>query len=345
MKSIGVGVIGTGWIGEIRARLAAEHPLVARLDLAELDDSRLAYVAEATRAKSATRDYHQILQRQDVAAMIVTTTPEESHFPVARDCLMAGKHTLLEKPMGLGLKEADELVALARHKNLKFTIGYTQRFNPKFVYLQRSVAEGKLGSPVSLMISRNVSRSIGAKIAGRVRLSPAMMEATHDIDLGLWLLEGIRPAKVYCHTVYRYMTTVRSGSADCSWIMVTMSDGSVFTVGAGWILPAAYPHGSMMNLEFVGTEGAMFIDDTHRDIISSTVAEGMMLPISTMPGEPIGHLYQGPMQAETNHFIEAVALDRPLLVKPEQARQVLEVSLAADLSAKRGEPVTLPLTP
>lgn len=345
MKSIGIGVIGTGWIGEIRARMAAQHPLVNRLDLAELDNSRLAYVAEATRASSATRDYHQILQRRDVDAMIVATTPEESHFPVARDCLMAGKHTLLEKPMGLKLNEADELLGLARDKNLKFTIGYTQRFNPKFAYLKQSVAEGKLGSPVSLMISRNVSRSIGTKIAGRVRLSPAMMEATHDIDLGLWLLAGIRPAKVYCHTVYRYMTTVRNGIADCSWIMVAMNDGSVFTVGAGWILPPAYPHGSMMNLEFVGTDGAMFIDDTHRDIVLSTVEEGMVLPISTMPGEPVGHLYQGPMQAETNHFIEAVALDRPLLVKPEEARQGLEVSLAADLSAERGDPVTLPLTP
>jgi len=39
-----------------------------------------------------------------------------------------------------------------------------------------------------------------------------------------------------------------------------------------------------------------------------------VLPLSTMPGEPVGHVYQGPMQAETIHFIEAVALDRPVLV-------------------------------
>jgi predicted dehydrogenase len=345
MKPIGIGVIGTGWIGEIRARMAAQHPLLNSLHLAELNDARLAFIAEATRAASATRDYHQILKRSEVDAMIVTTTPEESHYPVARDCLAAGKHTLLEKPMGLTLKEADELVALAQRNKLKFTIGYTQRFNPKFAYLKQCVAEGKLGQPVSLMISRNVSRSIGTKIAGRVRLSPAMMEATHDIDLGLWFLAGIRPARVYCHTVYKYMTTVHSGTADCSWMLVTMDDGSALTVGAGWILPPGYPHGSMMNLEFVGSDGAMFIDDTHRDILFNTVEKGTVLPISTMPGEPIGHIYQGPMQAETNHFIEAVAFDRPLLVKPEEARQVLEVSLAADLSAERGEPVTLPLKP
>jgi predicted dehydrogenase len=72
---------------------------------------------------------------------------------------------------------------------------------------------------------------------------------------------------------------------------------------------------------------------------------GMVLPLSTMPGEQVGHVYQGPMEAETNFFIGAVALDRPVLVTPEQARQVTEVTLAADLSAERQQPVSLPLKP
>jgi scyllo-inositol 2-dehydrogenase (NAD+) len=49
------------------------------------------------------------------------------------------------------------------------------------------------------------------------------------------------------------------------------------------------------------------------------------------------------MLAETNHFIEAVALDRPVIVTPEQARQVMEVTLAAGLSTERNQPVSLPL--
>jgi scyllo-inositol 2-dehydrogenase (NAD+) len=70
---------------------------------------------------------------------------------------------------------------------------------------------------------------------------------------------------------------------------------------------------------------------------------GMVLPLSTMPGEEVSHVYQGPMQAETNHFIEAVALDRPVIVTPEQARQVMEVTLAADLSTERNQRVSFPL--
>ncbi|MBI2180216.1 MAG: hypothetical protein HYU31_05285 [Deltaproteobacteria bacterium] len=58
----------------------------------------------------------------------------------------------------------------------------------------------------------------------------------------------------------------------------------------------------------------------------NTMKGGMVLPLSTMPGDEVSHVFQGPMQAETNHFIEAVALDRPMLVTPEQARQVMEVT-------------------
>jgi predicted dehydrogenase len=69
----------------------------------------------------------------------------------------------------------------------------------------------------------------------------------------------------------------------------------------------------------------------------------MQLPMSTMPGEAVDHTYAGPMAAETIHFLEAVALDRPVLVTPEHARMVMEVYIAADLSAESNQPVPLPL--
>lgn len=342
MKRINVGIIGTGWIGEIRARVCAEHPLVDELHLAEVDEARLARVAKETAARTATTDYRELLRRGDVDAVIVSTTPETTHYPFARDCLLARKHTFLEKPMGLELKEADELMELAREAGLKLTIGYTQRFNPKYAYVKQCLEDGTLGRPVTAMVSRNVSRSIGHKIGGRVRLSPAVMEATHDLDFILWCLEPAKPVRVYSEVVYRIMER-QHGVPDCQWIVVTMDDGTAFTIGAGWALPPGYPHFSTATIELVATEGALLVDDSHRDIVLNTMSKGMVLPLSTMPGEQVRHVYQGPMAAETIHFVEAVALNRPLLVTPEQARQVMEVTVAADLSAERHLPVTLPL--
>jgi len=67
--------------------------------------------------------------------------------------------------------------------------------------------------------------------------------------------------------------------------------------------------------------------------------------MSTMPGEFVDHTYAGPMAPETVHFLEAVVYDRPVMVTPEHARMVMEVYLAADLSAESNLPVDLPLQP
>jgi predicted dehydrogenase len=92
----------------------------------------------------------------------------------------------------------------------------------------------------------------------------------------------------------------------------------------------------------VGTQGAIMVDDSHRDVVLNTVKKGMQLPMSTMPGEFVEHTYAGAMAPETVHFLEAVVHDRPVLVTAEHARMVMEVYIAADLSAERNAAVDIP---
>lgn len=345
MKQIGVAIVGTGWCGGIRAATCAANPLVKSLHLAETRPERLAEVAKATGARTATGDYRELLKIDEIEAVYVCATPETTHYPMARDFLAAGKHVFLEKPMALELAQADELVALARSNRLKFTIGYSQRFNPKFAYVRKSIREGTIGRPVSALVSRHITRNLGKKISGRVKLSPAAMESTHDLDFILWCLEPAKPIRVYSQTNFGVMQeTTGAPIADTQWITVTMDSGMSFVVGGGWTLPPGYPNFSTTWIEMIGTEGAVMVDDSHRDVVLNTMQKGMVLPMSTMPGEPVDHTYAGPMAAETVHFLEAVALDRPVMVTPEHARMVMEVYIAADLSAERNEPVSLPLT-
>ena len=136
----------------------------------------------------------------------------------------------------------------------------------------------------------------------------------------------------------------KSGLADTMSIVVTLDSGVVFTVSAGWTMPPGYPNYSGTWIEIVGTDGMLVVDDTHRDVILNTIERGIELPMSSMPGEFVGHVFAGPMYNETLHFLEAVAYDRPVMVTPEQARQAMEVYMAADLSAATGEAVSLPMT-
>jgi predicted dehydrogenase len=346
MKQIGVAIVGTGWCGGIRAETCAAHPLVASLHLAEIRPERLAEVAQLTGAKTAVADYRELLKMPEIEAVYVSATPETTHFPMTRDFLAAGKHVFLEKPIAMELAEADELIALAKKKALKFSIGYSQRFNPKFAYVRKSIRDGTIGTPVTALVSRHITRGLGKKISGRVKLSPAAMEATHDLDFVLWCLEPAKPIRVYSQQNFGAMQQ-SSGQPipDQQWISVTMDSGLSFIVGGGWSLPPGYPNFSTTWIEMVGTEGALMVDDSHRDVVLNTMNKGMQLPMSTMPGEFVEHTYAGPMQAETVHFLEAVAYDRPVMVTPEHARMVMEVYIAADLSAERNEPVSLPLKP
>ena len=341
MKPIGVAVVGTGWCGGIRAETLAGHPLVRELHVAEVRPDRLKEIAAKTRAKTATVDYRELLSR-DIQAVYISATPESLHFPMARDFLVAGKHVFLEKPVAVELSEADELIRLA--KNLKFTIGYSQRFNPKYAYVRKCIREGTIGKPVSALVSRHITRSLGQKISGRIKLSPAAMEATHDLDFLLWCLEPAKPVRVYSQANFGAMREAGAQDVpDTQWITVTMDSGLAFVVGGGWSLPPGYPNFSTTWIEMIGTEGAIMVDDSHRDVVLNTMGKGMQLPMSTMPGEFVEHTYAGAMAAETLHFLEAVACDRPVLVTPEHARRVMEVYIAADLSAERNQPVALPL--
>jgi scyllo-inositol 2-dehydrogenase (NAD+) len=266
---------------------------------------------------------------------------------MAKEFLEAGKHVFLEKPIAVTLEEADELIKLAKQKNLKFTIGYSQRFNPKYAYVRRCIRDGSIGKPVSALVSRHITRGLGKKISGRIKLSPAAMESTHDLDFVLWCLEPAKPVRVYSQVNYGALR-MESGSSgadipDSQWCTVTLDSGLTFVVGGGWSLPPGYPNFSTTWIEMVGTEGAVMVDDTHRDVVLNTMKSGMQLPMSTMPGEAVDHTYAGAMAPETVHFLEAVALDKPVLVTPAHARMVMELYIAADLSAERNLPVDLPL--
>jgi len=344
MKQIGVAVIGVGWCGGIRAETLASHALVSQLHLAEIRPERLAEMKAKLKPATATTNYKDLFSIKGIEAVYISATPEGLHYPMAKDFLAAGKHVFLEKPIAMTLAEADELISIAREKKRKFTIGYSQRFNPKFAYVRKCIRDATIGKPVTALVSRHITRMLGSKISGRSKLSPAAMEATHDLDFVFWCLEPAKPVRVYSQVNYGAMRAMSGGDVpDQQWVVVTMDNGISVVVGGGWSLPLGYPNFSTTWIEMIGTEGAVMVDDSHRDVVVNTVQKGMQLPMSTMPGEFVDHTYAGPMSPETVHFLEAVVYDRPVMVTPEHARMVMEVYIAADLSAERNEVISLPL--
>jgi myo-inositol 2-dehydrogenase/D-chiro-inositol 1-dehydrogenase len=222
---------------------------------------------------TATLDYNDIIRNPNISVVYISTTPESNHYPICRDCLKSGKNVMLEKPIALELWEADELIQLAKRNGLKFTIGYSQRFNPKIAYAKKKIVDGTLGKVVSVLVSRHLSRSLGKKIASRVRLSPVVMESTHDLDFVLWLLEPAKPVRVYSQGAYGYMQPI-NGSHDVMFTTVTMDNGVAVMIGGGWNLPPSYPNYCATWIEITGTDGSLFLDDTQRDNWLNTEKHG-----------------------------------------------------------------------
>ena len=341
VKRINVGVIGTGWVGGIRANACAHNGIVDELHIAEINPKRQSEIQAETNPTSITDNWQTIIDNEAIDVIVISMTPETQRYPILMAALEAGKNVFLEKPIAPTIEEAEQAYALADSKNLKITIGYSRRFDPRYVYVKKSLREGLIGDPVTCLVSRHSTRELGEKITGRSKMSPTSIGGVHDLDFVLWCLQPRKPIRVYSQTAGKLFSK-KSDTPDHQWVMVTMDDGTTVTIGVGWILPIGYPNYVQAWIEVIGTDGALTIDDTHKEVQFNTTANGIRYPLSSMPGEPIDHVFAGSMYDETGHFLEAVAFDRPAMVTREEALTVMSVYTAADLSVERGEPVVLP---
>ncbi len=137
MHTVRIGVIGVGVMGERHCRVCTNLPRVELAGLADLNPARGQQVA-ATYDTTYFADYHDLLPHVD-AVTIAASTP--AHYALARDCLEAGKHVLVEKPITETVEQAQHLIALAQERGLVLQVGHIERFNPAFMELE-NVLEG-----------------------------------------------------------------------------------------------------------------------------------------------------------------------------------------------------------
>ncbi|MDB4831790.1 Gfo/Idh/MocA family oxidoreductase [Hyphomicrobiales bacterium] len=341
LEQINLGVIGVGWVGGIRATACKKNPLIDKLHIAEINKARQNELKDELEPYAITDNWKDIVDDDDIDAVVISMTPETKRFPMVMECLEKGKHVFVEKPIAPTIKEADEALQLAKKNNLKLTIGYSRRFDPRYAYMNKALKGGLIGDPVTCLISRHSTRELGMKITGRSNLSPASIAGVHDIDYILWAMQPRKPIRVYSQTSGKLFSK-NSDNPDHQWVMITMDDGTTITIGIGWILPPHTPNYVQAFIEVIGTEGTLTIDDSHKDIQLSTIKNGIQYPMSSMPGEQIDHVFAGSMHEEVNHFISAIVFDHPVMITGDEAKLVMQVSQAADMSVESGEPVSLP---
>lgn len=96
-------------------------------------------------------DYKSELEKKDIDVVLVATT-WQPRFQIIKDCLLAGKHVLAEKPLTLYLDEIDELIKITRANNVKLRVGYIQRASAMMNKVQELIKAGTIGTPKSLTL-------------------------------------------------------------------------------------------------------------------------------------------------------------------------------------------------
>jgi predicted dehydrogenase len=201
MKNIKVGVIGVGYLGRFHAQKYAALENVTLVGVADLDAQQGQKVAGECNCRSFV-DYQELLPQVDAVSIAV---PTSYHRQVAGECLDLGIDVLLEKPMTVTLKEADELIAKAHARQLILQIGHLERFNPAVQAMQPF-----LTTPVFIESNRIAT----FKNRG-VDVDVVLDLMIHDIDIILNIVKS--PIKTI-HTVGAPVVTANTDIANARLI-------------------------------------------------------------------------------------------------------------------------------
>jgi predicted dehydrogenase len=359
-KGIGLAIIGAGRVGLFRGEVAARHPAVEWIGIAEINPERAKMVGEKVGADFVTSDYRELLRRPEVNAVIIATD-EHLHVDPIMATVERGLPMLIEKPLATDLAESAKVLRAIETAGIDAVVGYTQRFRRKWLSAKEKVRVGALGD-VTLVTSRAFMNRLVAidnykRTEDPSTISPMVISGTHALDIVMWYMEEKTPVEVYARSVDKVLGP-EYGGIDATAGMIMFSDGSVYHLNISWALPVTWP-GAVYSLEvgINGTDGVITIDDTHRDIVmavSAPQSEGYAPDSRRLvdflgsypPGDmALGEL-RGPMREETDSWLNRVSLGLPTqAATAAEAHRNLMLTKALDLSAKLKRPVQLPLEP
>ncbi|HET7766341.1 MAG TPA: Gfo/Idh/MocA family oxidoreductase [Burkholderiales bacterium] len=357
-KRIGLAIIGAGRVGLFRGEVAARHPQVDFIGLAEIKPERAKLVAAKVGADFVTADYRELLARPEVTAAIVSTD-EHLHVEPILAAVERRIPLLIEKPLATGLADSERVLAAIQKSGVDAVVGYTQRFRRRWLAAKEKVRTGALGD-VTLVTSRAFMNRLVAldnyeRTDDPSSISPMVISGTHALDVVMWMMEAKKPVEIYARSVDKALGPICKG-IDATAGMISFEDGSLYHASISWALPKVWP-GAVYSLEvgIVGTEGVLTIDDTHRDIVLATTkaqGEGYAPDAarrvdflgSYPPGDvALGEL-RGPMREETESWLNRVSLGLPTQhATAAEAHNRLMLTKAFDLSAKLKRAVPLPI--
>jgi predicted dehydrogenase len=312
---------------------------------------RIAAVAGANAARvqaladrygaAAYADVDGLVRHRPLDAVLIGS-PSGLHAAQGIAAARQGLHVVTEKPIDIGLEQADALIAECEKAGVKLGVFFQDRFSPAFVRLKQAIGEGALGRP--LLASARVKwwrppeYYSGSKWRGTRSLDGGgalINQAIHTVDLLLWLLGDVKRVAARSATAFHAME-----GEDILVATLDFASGALATLEA---TTAAFP-GYARQVEISGTEGTVVLQQdrifaadlkTPRPDLASEPADTNASARSPVVSDVRGH------RAALEDFLDAVRTGRAPRCDGREGRRSLALVEALYRSARTGAPVDL----
>ncbi|HYM67537.1 MAG TPA: Gfo/Idh/MocA family oxidoreductase [Patescibacteria group bacterium] len=244
---IGAAVVGCGYWGPNLARNLAETPEFRLHALCDSDPGQLRGLARSHPHARALGDFDEVLCDDSVEAVIVATPPQ-THHPLVKRALQAGKHVLVEKPLATRLADGLELADLAKASGLMLMPGHTFVYSPAVNTVRELIRTDVVGD-IHFITSSRMN-------LGKYQRDGVVCDlAPHDLSILLyWLGEPVVEIAAQGSCVFR------EGVPETAFVTLTFASGTTANVQLSWLAPR-----KVRQMIVVGSKRMVQYDDTASD--------------------------------------------------------------------------------
>ncbi|ONH55607.1 Predicted dehydrogenase [Pseudomonas cedrina] len=276
MRELGIGLIGTGFMGRAHAlafnnaRTVFELPVHLKLAaLADADTARAQHCATAWGFARAHGDWQALIDDPDVDVVAITT-PNHLHYPMAMAAIAAGKAVYCEKPLAVTLEQADAMRRAASAAGVVTRVGYNYQHNPMIVWARQMIANGDLGEIISFQGENGEDFMADPKTPWAWRCDAEHAGGTladlgsHLLAMARYLVGDIQSVCADTQTVFK----LRPASADSHDLraitvddqvhaLLRFANGARGTISSSWVKHGYKNH---LSFEISGTQGTLAFD-------------------------------------------------------------------------------------
>lgn len=244
MKPLSIGVVGCGYWGPNLARNFSSNPDCRLRSVCDLDPARLRHMQGLYPHIEVFTDFQRMLEECPLDAVAVAV-PVRQHYPVAKACLLAGKHILIEKPMASSSEECRELNSLADRKGLTLMVGHTFLYSEPVRRITEIIRRGDIGE-LQYINCQRLNLGLFQK-----DINVAWDLAPHDISIILQIV-GEVPQTINCQG----NAHITPGIEDVTNMSLSFRNGRFATIQSSWIEPR-----KIRQMTFVGSRRMIVYND------------------------------------------------------------------------------------